>query len=196
MPRLIKHWMSRLLVPLFKGIDAVWLPGQRFWAHTCLAARIKTILDPSVVVHRCPEIHGTGQISLGKNLCLYRDLYLETQETGRIVIEDDVVMSRGVHVVAFAHVHIGTGSMIGEYTSIRDANHRITRETPIRHAGYTHAPITIGTHVWIGRGAVILAGVTIGDNAVIGANAVVTKDVPPATLVAGVPARPIKNYAT
>ncbi|MEX6506682.1 DapH/DapD/GlmU-related protein [Jiella sp. M17.18] len=54
-------------------------------------------------------------------------------------------------------------------------------------------PVTIGNDVWIGHGAVILPGVTVGDGAVIGANAVVTKDVPRYTIVAGVPAKPIRR---
>lgn len=53
--------------------------------------------------------------------------------------------------------------------------------------------IVVGNDVWIGYEAVILSGVTIGDGAIIGARAVVTKDVPPYTIVAGVPARPIRK---
>ena len=53
--------------------------------------------------------------------------------------------------------------------------------------------IIVGNDVWIGYEAVILSGVTIGDGAVIGARAVVTKDVPPYTIVGGVPAKPIKK---
>ena len=53
--------------------------------------------------------------------------------------------------------------------------------------------IVIGNDVWIGYEAVILAGVTIGDGAVIGARAVVTKDIPPYTIVSGVPAKPIRK---
>ncbi len=53
--------------------------------------------------------------------------------------------------------------------------------------------IVVGNDVWIGYEAVILAGVTIGDGAIIGARAVVTKDVPPYTIVGGVPARPIRK---
>ena len=55
------------------------------------------------------------------------------------------------------------------------------------------APITIGNSVWIGAGATILKGVTIGDNAIIGAGAVVTKDVKANTIVAGNPAKTIKE---
>ena len=56
-----------------------------------------------------------------------------------------------------------------------------------------HGDIVIGNDVWIGYEAVILSGVTVGDGAIIGTRAVVTKDVPPYTIVGGVPARPIRR---
>ena len=55
------------------------------------------------------------------------------------------------------------------------------------------APIMIGDHVWIGFGATILGGVTIGDGAIVAAGAVVTKDVPPKALVGGVPAKVLRS---
>lgn len=193
MSQLIKHWGSRLLKPVASLIQMLSLV-KRIWAHACLSAKIRFPLDSSVVVLGCPEVHGTGQIHLGKNLFLYRELYFETQKEGTISLGDEVVLSRGVHLVAFSSIHIGKGTMIGEYSSIRDANHQFRGDTALRHAGYMGAPITIGEQVWIGRGSTILAGVTIGDNAVIGANAVVTKDIPARTLAVGVPARPIKRF--
>ena len=62
-----------------------------------------------------------------------------------------------------------------------------------RRSYITAEPITIETNVWIGATATILPGVTIGANSVVAAGAVVTRDVPPATLVAGVPAKVIRN---
>lgn len=63
----------------------------------------------------------------------------------------------------------------------------------IREAWDNKGDITVGNDVWIGYEAVILSGVTIGDGAIIGARAVVTKNVPPYTIVGGVPARPIRR---
>ncbi|OQW93224.1 MAG: transferase [Beggiatoa sp. IS2] len=193
MSNVIKRWLTRLFTPLAKVFYRLLSPAQRLWAHISLGAKITTHLDPSVVVLGCPEIRGTGYIHFGKNLLLYRELYLETQEQGTIAIGDNVVISRGVHIVAFSQVNIGTNTMIGEYTSVRDANHQFGGDQPIREAGHSSIPITIGQNVWIGRGVTVLAGVTIGDNAVIGANAVVTKDIPANTLAVGIPARLVKK---
>ena len=66
-------------------------------------------------------------------------------------------------------------------------------KTNVMDAWDNKGDIVVGNDVWIGYEAVILAGVTIGDGAVIGARAVVTKDVPPYTVVGGVPAKPIKK---
>ena len=193
MNRLVKKLLSSFVSPVIRALWPVVELHQRLHAYLILASRISTPLDPSVVVYGPPEVHGSGRISLGRNLLLYRDLHLETQESGFIEIGDDVVISRGTHIVAFAGITIGAGSMIGEYTSIRDANHRRGPSGEIRETGHDSAPIAIGAKVWIGRGVMILPGVSIGDRATVGANAVVTRDVPAGVSVAGVPARVISK---
>jgi acetyltransferase-like isoleucine patch superfamily enzyme len=187
---LAKKLLSGALAPMAHLAQAA-LPLSRAWAHARLSAAAAFPVPCSVVVQSSPEVHGTARVHFGQNLYLYRDLYLETQDEGEITLGDDVVISRGTHIVSFGRITIGDGTMIGEYCSIRDANHRFGAGEAIRYGGHSSMPIKIGRQVWIGRGVAVLAGVTIGDGAVVGANAVVTRDVPPGAVVAGVPARPI-----
>jgi acetyltransferase-like isoleucine patch superfamily enzyme len=162
---------------------------RRLYGHASLASQLSGPLPPTVVALGQNLVHGTGAIYFGEHTLLYPDLHLETQGDASITLGDGVVLSRGVHLVAMAGITIGRGTMIGEYTSIRDANHRREEGKPFRDAGYTAKPIIIGDEVWIGRGAAVLGGVTIGDGATVGANAVVTHDVPAGATVVGVPAK-------
>jgi acetyltransferase-like isoleucine patch superfamily enzyme len=101
-------------------------------------------------------------------------------------------VNAGTVLVSYAGVSIGDECLIGEYVSIRDADHGSDAATPMRLQAHRKAPIRIGRDVWIARGAVILKGVTIGDGAIVAANSVVTRDVPALAVVAGAPARIIK----
>ena len=184
----MKQQLSALLRPL-AVVSRRLCSLRRLWAHASLQAGLGQQVHSSVVVLGCPDLHGTNNIRIGRNLLLYCSVHLETQCDGVIEIGDDVVISRGVHIASFASICIGAGSMIGEYASIRDANHRFGGPLPLRANGHAALPIVIGREVWIGRGATILPGVCIGDGAVIGANAVVTHDVAPRARVGGVPAR-------
>ena len=141
-------------------------------------------------------VYGTGNIRVGDNVLLYPNLHLETQGSGSIEIGDNVVLSTSVHLVSMAKVTIGRGSLIGEFTSIRDASHTRLPGQLIRNADHKATPITIGDEVWIGRGVIILEGTNIGDGATVGANAVVTRDVPAGMTVVGIPARPIRAIGT
>ena len=87
-------------------------------------------------------------------------------------------------------ITIGDGALIGHQVVLATLNHDLN---PERRKSMKAAPIVIGKNVWIGAHATVLAGVSIGDNAVIAAGAVVTKDVPPMTVVAGIPAKTVKS---
>jgi acetyltransferase-like isoleucine patch superfamily enzyme len=88
-------------------------------------------------------------------------------------------------------IEIGDNVMIGPNVQLISSGHPVDPDT--RRSMITGDPITIGRNVWIGAGATVLQGVTVGDDAVIGAGAVVTRDVPTRTLVAGVPARVVRQ---
>lgn len=187
----LKFSSSSLLSSFFWATADLRRNLRRIWSHALLSSSLDAPLDASVVVLGPPEVHGMGKIRIGHDVLLYPSLYLETEDSGSIEIGDRVVISRGVHIASRAEVTIGNGTMIGEYTSIRDANHARMRGLRIRDSGYTAQPITIGREVWIGRGVAILGGVTIGDGATVGANAVVINDVPAGVTAVGVPARPV-----
>ena len=104
----------------------------------------------------------------------------------------DVFINSSCHFQDQGGITIGDGTMIGHNVVLATINHALEPEKNRRNS---YAPITIGKHVWIGSNAAILPGVTIGDWAVVAAGAVVTKDVPPLTVVGGVPAKFIKNVS-
>jgi acetyltransferase-like isoleucine patch superfamily enzyme len=191
MRRRLKSSFAFLLAWFYRATAAPRRNFSRIRSHALLSSSLTEPLDASVVVLGLPEVHGTGTIRFGRDALLYPALYLETQGDGSIDIGDRVVLSRGVHIVSRAEIIIGHGTMIGEYSSIRDANHVRVPGLPIRDSGHLARPIAIGNEVWIGRGVTVLGGVTIGDGATVGANAVVIHDVPPGATVVGVPARTV-----
>lgn len=191
--RRVKDILAGLLVPA----AAIWrrlvVDGWlRVWSLARLREATGRPVDASNVVLGPVELHGTGNVRFGRDALVYPGVYLETQGDGVIEIGDGVVLSRGVHVVAFERVSLGAGTLVGEYSSLRDANHRRSA-TSVRDSGHDAAPIEVGRNVWIGRGVVVLRGAHIGENAVVAANAVVNRAVPAGAVVAGAPARPISS---
>lgn len=102
----------------------------------------------------------------------------------------DVFINSGCHFQDQGGIIIEDGSFIGHNVVLATINHDLD---PANNRKNHYAPITIESHVWIGSNATILPGVTIGEWAVATAGAVVIKDVPPYTVVGGVPARVLKT---
>ena len=106
-----------------------------------------------------------------------------------ITIGKDVFINSGCHFQDQGGIQIGDGALIGHNVVLATINHDLNPEENRKNH---YAPITIGAHVWIGSNVTILPGVTLGDWAVVAAGAVVTQDVPPRTVVGGVPAKVLK----
>lgn len=103
----------------------------------------------------------------------------------------NVFINQNCTIYDLGGVDIGDDVLIGPNVSIITSGHPL--EPSQRRAGVTAAPIVIERNVWIAAGATIIGGVTVGENSVVAAGAIVTHDVPPNTLVAGVPAKAIRS---
>ena len=107
-----------------------------------------------------------------------------------IKIGKDVFVNSGCCFQDQGGVTLGDGCLVGHNVVFATLDHD---KCPSKRGDMTAAPIVVGKDVWIGAHATILKGVTIGDGAIVAAGAVVTRDVPPNTIAAGVPARVVKT---
>jgi len=139
-------------------------------------------------------------ISIGKKVLIRKGARLEAvgePDGGRpkITIGEGTVIQFYFHCGAAKSVTIGKNVLISGRVFVTDHDHVFDdHQLPARKCHeLKSAPVVIEDGAWLGEGCVILKGVTVGERAVVGANAVVTKDVPPFTVVGGVPARIIHN---
>ena len=109
---------------------------------------------------------------------------------GVVEIGAKSVLGQECTLSCYQHISIGRECIIADRTMMIDFDHGAAEvERPIREQGIYKRDVRVGHNVWIGYGACILRGVTVGDNAVIGTSSVVTKDVPANAVVGGAPAR-------
>lgn len=128
-------------------------------------------------------VHGTVAITRGTRIVVDEGAHLE--------IGADTYIHHDSTVTCWERVTIGSGCAISWDTHILDGNgHDLVVDGVARPKS---RPVSIGDHVWIGTGARVLSGVSIGDGAVVAAGSVVTSDVPAGALVGGNPARPLRK---
>jgi acetyltransferase-like isoleucine patch superfamily enzyme len=134
-----------------------------------------------------------GTIRIGRRCEVFPGAIVATYG-GNITIGDDVSINPGVIIYGHGNITIGDKTRIGAQSLFVASTHVYANAAiPIMEQGLTKEGIVIGRDVWIASGAKVFDGVTIGDSAVVSASSVVNRDVPPCTVVAGVPARAISK---
>jgi acetyltransferase-like isoleucine patch superfamily enzyme len=149
---------------------------------------------PNVTLRGRAAISNEGRISLGDRVRLVSTvatLELSTLPGGHLEIGHNVFINYGCSIASSNHVKIGDDCLIGSHVMMMDCDfHRVEDKS----WDTTGVPIVLEDRVWIGNRAIVLKGVRVGHDAVVAAGSVVTKDVPPRTLVAGVPARVVREF--
>ena len=150
-----------------------------------------------------PQFIGNGRIVVGDDVRVgTRNTWVvgfKVSEGAELVIGNRVSVNYQTSISVATRVEIGDDTMIAGNVQIYDnISHPLSPSRRLKHESFTldeAAPISIGKNVWIGNAAIIMRGVSVGDNSVVAAGSIVTKDVPADTLVAGSPARVIKSIA-
>ena len=148
-------------------------------------------------------VFGEGGIEIGEDTLIGQQVTLSAGtvpgqdlfELTLLTIGDRCVIGRGSHIVAHQSVEIGDDVWTGPYVYITDQNHGYEDpDVPIGSQFPVNRPVSIGAGSWLGAGAVILPGASIGRNVVVAAGSVVRGDVPDKCVVAGVPAKIVREH--
>jgi acetyltransferase-like isoleucine patch superfamily enzyme len=138
------------------------------------------------------QIGRNGQIRFGRFVWLGHGTKIRCHE-GQVEIGAKTVLGQECTISAYQRVSIGQQCVIADRVMLIDFDHNVAdAEQAIRKQGIYKRDVVVGSNVWIGYGAQILRGVTVGDNAIIGASSVVTRDIPANAVAAGTPARVVR----
>jgi acetyltransferase-like isoleucine patch superfamily enzyme len=181
-----------------------------FGGRVKFGKNFKTDSIPRIIVDRgC-------SITIGDNVDFKRNIEIRSHGKSAIIINDGTRIDRGVRILAAnnAKIMIDSGARIGLYSVLNGGDsiyvgkktlisgfvylqtsmHGFSdRGRAVQDQGYSHAPLRLEDDTWLGTHVVIMPGVTIGKGGIVGSNAVVNKDVEQYQVVAGVPAKPIKE---
>lgn len=208
MKQLIKH------IALIMGVLLRWLCPhsvallwQSFRNHVYTAyhrQRFAAFGRTSVLDSTALDLCGLRYVSVGEHTEIARGATLAVRNIDSvgpkpfIRIGDNCHIGVGIHITAVRGIEIGDGLLTGSNVLITDNSHGTTRDmltdtSPIDRSIVSKGGVKIGCNVWLGNNVCVLSGITVGDGAIVAAGAVVTHDVPPYSLVAGVPARVIRQ---
>lgn len=137
-------------------------------------------------------IDAPGEVEIGAGFRSYNTPVpsrISAMSGAKVELGADVGLNYGVEIYAAESVKIGERTSIGDFSAVYD-----TQFHPVQEGeAIVVEPVSLGVNVWLARMATILPGVTIGDHSVVAAGSVVTSDVPPRSVVAGCPARVVRE---
>lgn len=176
-----------------------WLRNQ--YAHQIMKYRCTTVGRQVSWDGDVPLVYGAGEIHIGSNVGIGNSqtwiVGLKSAESARLVIGDHTSINYRTTISVAESVTIGRYCLLAGEIKIFDNNshplHHLKRRDSHTLSGDEVAPVVIEDDVWVGNNCIILKGVRIGRGAVVAAGSIVTKDVPPFTLVGGNPARVLKT---
>ena len=195
--RMVFAFLYLFHVTCRQGWHAAW---RFFWNEPLFRSQCDRV-GPGFRMSHLPFIHGSGRIVVGDHVHfggMLTFIFGNRAATHPVVvIGDHSFIGHGASFNTSASITVGRHCLLSGDVRVTDYDGHPT-DADRRRAGEptppeSIRPVEIGDDVWIGQGATILKGVRIGDRAIIGAGAIVTRDVPPDTVVAGNPARAVKH---
>jgi acetyltransferase-like isoleucine patch superfamily enzyme len=165
-----------------------------------LKLRFRGRLETDGLCFVCPgvklEIGRGAKLRIGRWAWIGHACKIRVHE-GEVSIGAKSVIGQECTISAFQHVSIGRECIVADRVMLIDFDHGATEvERPIRTQGIYKRDVRVGNNVWMGYGACVLRGVTIGDNSIVGTSSVVTRDVPANAVVGGSPARILRMRET
>jgi serine acetyltransferase len=199
----LQRWRRRVA---WRAVHGLWGAAQRagaITADTPAGQAFGRFGAGSIIGFPAGALYGEHWIEIGTGTMIGAQVSLSAgmvpgQDLGDgplLRIGDRCVIGRGSHLVAHYSIAIGDDVYTGPYVYITDQNHSYADpDLPIGRQWPSNAAVSIGAGSWLGAGAIILPGAAIGRNVVVAAGSVVRGVVPDCCVVAGVPARVVREY--
>ena len=195
------RWLFAALYWLHVLVREAWIRAARFFWYEPLFRSQCAAVGDGFQMEQLPYIHGSGRIVLGDNVVFGgMPAFVfgnRGEQTPQIAIGNGTFIGHHVSFSCMASIRVGDHVLVAAGVQVSDYDgHPVDAQR--RRAGEPTPPegvrpVVIEDDAWIGANALILKGVTVGARSVVGAGAVVTRDVPPDTVVAGNPARVVKK---
>jgi len=199
---LLASWVPGALGLMLRGWLYPWLLGAcgrnvSFGTNVVLRHPGKIRIGEDVAIDDGCVLDAKGSanrgIDIGSRVFLGRHTLLACKE-GDIALEDGVNISYNCVVFSASSVRIGAETLLAAYCYVVGGGHDFDRvDVPVVQQARPSRGIVVGAGGWLGAGAIVLDGVSVGPNAIVGAHAVVTEDVPAYAIVAGAPARVVRD---